>query len=226
MSLVGTDDLFKKRKAKTALDHARRKPVRAEYDKVLIVCEGEKTEPNYFLEIVDYYELSTANVCVDGDCGSDPVSVVDHAIDLYNKESASGEPYDRVYCVIDRDAHPKFAQALDKIAAQRPNGVFHDVVSVPCFEYWLLLHFTYSTAAYTAVGGKSAGDRVSAHLHEFWPEYTKGKDDVFKHLFDQLGFAKSNAARCLGDAERTGSHNPSTSVHVLVDYLQNLKTQT
>jgi len=45
---MGTDNLFHKRKAKKAVDLARRKALRAPYAKVLVVCEGEKTEPYYF----------------------------------------------------------------------------------------------------------------------------------------------------------------------------------
>ena len=41
----------------------RRKPrVREPYDRVLIVTEGEKTEPLYFRELVSTYRINTANV--------------------------------------------------------------------------------------------------------------------------------------------------------------------
>ena len=43
---MGSEDLFYKRKAKISADLERRKAKRARYQKVLIVCEGEKTEPN------------------------------------------------------------------------------------------------------------------------------------------------------------------------------------
>ena len=45
---MGSEDLFHKRKAKSAEQLERRKAKRSPYEKVLIVCEGEKTEPNYF----------------------------------------------------------------------------------------------------------------------------------------------------------------------------------
>ena len=32
------------------------------YDRILIVTEGKKTEPNYFQEIKFFYKLSSANV--------------------------------------------------------------------------------------------------------------------------------------------------------------------
>jgi len=51
---VGSEDLFHKRKAKTQQATARRKAKRKPYDHVLIVCEGEKTEPFYFDEMRVY----------------------------------------------------------------------------------------------------------------------------------------------------------------------------
>ena len=59
---MGSDNLFHRRKAKKTSDLARRRAKRSAYQKILIVCEGEKTEPNYFNELIDYYELNTANV--------------------------------------------------------------------------------------------------------------------------------------------------------------------
>lgn len=48
---MGTDDLFHKRKQRRATSLQRKKALKAPYDRVLIVCEGAKTEPNYFREI-------------------------------------------------------------------------------------------------------------------------------------------------------------------------------
>jgi len=40
----------------------RKQGRRASYDRILIVSEGSKTEPNYFREIRTVYRLHTANV--------------------------------------------------------------------------------------------------------------------------------------------------------------------
>ena len=81
----------------------RRSPRREPYDRVLIVCEGEKTEPNYFRELCAHYRLSTANIEVTQGEGNDPVSVVRTAKRLQKSETRQGERYDRIYCVFDRD---------------------------------------------------------------------------------------------------------------------------
>lgn len=41
---MGSDDLFKKRKARKLWDISRKKRTRELYKRVLIVCEGQKTE--------------------------------------------------------------------------------------------------------------------------------------------------------------------------------------
>ena len=51
---MGSEDLFHKRKAKSVKQLARNKSKRAPYDKVLIVCEGTKTEPYYFTDARNY----------------------------------------------------------------------------------------------------------------------------------------------------------------------------
>ena len=43
---------------------ARKRAKRASYDRILIVTEGSKTEPNYFCEIREAHRLHNANVQV------------------------------------------------------------------------------------------------------------------------------------------------------------------
>ena len=139
---MGSDDLHHKRKARRTKDLVRRKSIRAPYDRVLIVCEGAKTEPHYLWALVDYLKLSSANVEIDGNSGSSPISVVRHAKRRYREERGKGDAFDRVYCVFDKDTHATYYEAINDCVSFKPLGVLHAVPSVPCFEYWLLLHFT------------------------------------------------------------------------------------
>ena len=59
---MGTDDLFHKRKAREAESLRRQAAKRVPYDVVLIVCEGEKTEPYYFKGLRKHLRLSNANI--------------------------------------------------------------------------------------------------------------------------------------------------------------------
>ncbi len=62
----------------------RKRGRRASYDRILIVSEGSKTEPNYFNEIRAKYRLHTANVEVrPSDLGTAPIQVVQYAQVLF-----------------------------------------------------------------------------------------------------------------------------------------------
>jgi len=62
----------------------------------LIVCEGEKTEPNYFRSF--RVPRDVIEVDVQG-LGEDPSKLVNSA-----KELKEQEEYDQVWCVFDRDS--------------------------------------------------------------------------------------------------------------------------
>lgn len=223
---MGTDNLHHKRKAKKEKELSRKRSKRASYDKVLIVCEGEKTEPMYFNELKAFYELNSANVEVDGSCGSAPKSVLARAEALYKLEEQKGDPYDQVYCVFDKDTHSCFDTTIEKIKKKRkPANIFVAITSVPSFEYWLLLHFIYSHKPYAATGRRSIAGEVLRHLKQYMPQYEKGDKNVFKALKDQLKFAHTNAVRANKQAAQGHTDNPTTKVHELVDYLINLKNR-
>lgn len=137
-----------------ARDLKRRAAKRAPYKSMLIVCEGEKTEPQYFGEIRQEHRLATANVQVwPSALGTQPLQVVDYAELLFREGDRSKgilpKAFDHVYAVFDRDDHATYHQALAKADSLRDKlkndsgevVTFQAIASVPCFELWLLLHF-------------------------------------------------------------------------------------
>lgn len=138
---MGSDDLHHKRKARRERDLARGRSRRNSYDRILIVCEGSKSEKNYLQELCDFLKLNPANVEIDGNSGSSPISVVRYAKRRFSEEGMNGDTYDRVFCVFDRDAHSSYEQAIDECKKSKPVRTFYAIASVPCFEFWLLLHF-------------------------------------------------------------------------------------
>ena len=197
----------------------RQAPKREPYNRVLIVCEGSKSEPLYFSEIRRRYRLSTANVQVVNE-GSAPISVVNEASKRQKKELDLGEKYDYVFCVFDRDEHATFDAACAKAKGKKQELVR----SWPCFEFWLLLHFGYSRKPYARSGALSPAANCLRDLREHLPDYEKTQRGLFEYLEDRLEDAKSNAQRTIVDASKTKEPNPSTEIHRLVEYLQNLKT--
>ena len=195
-------------------------PKREPYDRVLIVCEGQRTEPLYFQDIVDRYRLSIANIKVIGS-GADPRTVVREAKKERDRERRRGEKFDRVYCVFDRDEHATFQAACNEARASR----LCLTRSWPCFEFWLRLHFEFSRQPYGRSGGRSPAENCVDDVRYFLPHYAKAAGGVFSDLEYRLEEAKARAARALNDARATGAFNPSTEVHELVEYLQSLKLE-
>jgi hypothetical protein len=217
---MGTDNLFHKRKERKAESLRRQRAMKASYDVILIVCEGGKTEPNYFTELKKAFRLSNANVRICG-LGSDPLSVVNFAIETSRQEQA----FDRVYCVFDRDRHTTYHAALDKVKRTRlgKGSKIFAISSVPCFEFWLLLHFIYTTRPFDAPPGDSICAGVIEELKKYLPAYQKGNQNVFNKIRDKLDNAITNARRVKEFNQTSGTDNPSTTVHSLVEYLRDLK---
>lgn len=216
---MGTDNLFHRRKARKAADLKRQKAKRAPFAKVFIVCEGGKTEPNYFSGIKDHYELNSANIEVCTDGGSDPLGIYNFAMKRFKREKSAGDPFDKIYCVFDKDNRKNFAQALVAIRSANPKHVFFAIPSVPCIEFWFLLHYEYTTRLF------SKCDQVIDALRCYLPDYTKGIRDMFPMLLENLESAKINAERAKNSAAKSGTDNPTTCVHQLVEFLQNIKNQ-
>jgi hypothetical protein len=221
---MGTDNLFHKRNQRGAASLQRKLNRKAPYDRVLIVCEGAKTEPNYFKEIRNAYRLSTANIDICGEeCGSGPLNVVNYAIEKFRKEP----DYDRVYCVIDRDKHTTFDAAIDKLRQTklRKNATLMAIISVPCFEFWLLLHFNYTTRQFCAPGTASNCELVVAELNNWKriPGYNKGAQNIFDLTKGKLLDAIKHAKQLQHYNQSTGVNNPATNMHELIEYLISLK---
>jgi hypothetical protein len=64
---------------------------------------------------------------------------------------------------------------------------------------------------------------VGQDLKKYMPSYEKSRKTIFFDLLDKIEVAKANAIRSLECAHLNQTDNPSTYVHELVHYLQNLK---
>jgi hypothetical protein len=217
-------------KGRSLKDLKRRNgPFREPYDRVLIVTEGKKTEPYYFESMKDDLKLSSANVRVDPNSDSSPRSIVLYAKQLYKKdlgENGRNGCFNRVYCVFDKDEHETYHEALDSIHTATPNGVYFPITSIPCFEYWLLLHFSpISSKPYYRSGTRSPGENAKHDLKSHLPNYTEGDKTIYQQLRGKIDTAMKNAKKINDAAKDSDFDNPSTSIPDLIDYLRNLKKQ-
>lgn len=225
---MGSDNLFHKRKARAGAELQRQRRERARNPRVLIVCEGTKTEPQYLRELLDDLRIRPQVVRVARNDGVSPDRVVAHALTLYEEDVLAGDAFDRVYCLFDRDKHTTFDAAVqrtkDLTTAGKP---FVAITSTPCFEVWLLLHFGYTDQPFQAAGKKSVGDQVVSALKTKpgFAKYGKGQKGVYGLLKAKLDDALAHADRLRTHRAKTGSINPATDVDELVKAIQALATK-
>ena len=129
-------------------------------------------------------------------------------------------PYERVFCVFDRDGHESFKRALEEIGKAEPAGLFKAIPSVPCFEYWLMLHFEYTTSPYE--GPDACRLFIKNELRRHMKNYRKGDAEHFPGLMQSLGQALERSAQSLEYSRSSNTDSPYTLMHELVEELRRL----
>ena len=87
------------------------------------------------------------------------------------KRNGKSDSYNKVYCVFDQDEHPTYKEALSSIKDAMPGNIFCAITSVPCFEFWLLLHFDFTAKPIVRTGERSPGTNAEHELKKFLPKY-------------------------------------------------------
>jgi len=201
---------------------SRKRAKRVGKKRVLIVCEGDKTEPNYLKRFCEAEGLDTIpNIHIDKRCRStSPFRIVRYALAQFKKDG----DYDLVFCVFDKDTHTEYDAALDAIKrARMPRGVsLIPINSVPCVEYWFLLHFIFTTKPFVGIGNKSPCLELCQELKKHIPTYDKGKPDIYDLIGDKTDKAIERSIRSIKLAEKDKIDNPTTRMHILISELRNL----
>ena len=119
---------------------SRRQGVREIKQSFLIVCEGEKTEPDYFKA----FRMTAATIKAVGQA-MNTITLVNKAISIREADQKRKRVYDQCWVVFDKDNFPAkdFNQAIQ---LAEKNG-FHVAYSNQAFEYWFLLHYNLYTGA-------------------------------------------------------------------------------
>lgn len=170
---------------------------------ILIVCEGENTEPSYF----NQFRITSAKVKSVGE-GYNTISLVNRARAL----SQQGN-YDQVWCVFDKDDFndTDFNSAI-QIAVANNFGVAYSNQS---FEYWLILHFNDHQGG--GMHRDSYNDKINEHLKPFKVTYdgngTKLIEEDFFELLDGIDdkTSRKRAELAIDRAERNFNHFDHTN---------------
>lgn len=209
-----------KREAKAA--RKRKVATRDKIVRFLIVCEGERTEPNYFKELVKdrYSEVRSEEIVGEGRSTCALVKRTEEIRDMLERQRQL--KFDRVWVVFDKDDFNDFNEAI-VLAESKGYGA---AWSNEAFELWYLLHFVYLDSAI------SRADYIKKLENEIRKadgcgdfRYRKNAPGIYR-LLQRIGNesqAKLRAAKLramFADTPDYKSHMPCTCVDLLVEELE------
>lgn len=210
----------------------RRQQGNRERPSLLIVCEGEATEPIYFNALRADLKLSVVEVEIVGE-GCAPVTLVQRAVDrterrkreaakARKKHEQHAPPFDEVWCIFDTerlDENPSFYEAVR--TARQYN--IQTGVSNPAFEYWYLLHFDETSRPFS-----NAYELIKA-LEKYIPGYAKNQN-VYGIIGEYTDAAIDRADTIVRSHKEWNPDdnfpNPSTYVYKLVKKLKSMASPT
>lgn len=174
-------------------------------------------------------KLSTTDVKIVSASGGDPLEIVNQAYILYQEKQQQsdklGKPkYDQVFCVFDDDNKPeKYKKALS--TAKKYN--FTPITSIPCFEFWFLLHYCYTTSPFTSykeLRPKLESEMRTAGILKQGKNYDKSDKSLYEKLKPNQKTAINHAIKLeQKHPNEDGCTNPSTKVHLLIEELEKQK---
>ena len=202
-----SDQRFQKRKVR-GQTNLRRKQTATPKETILILCEGENPECRYFRRLAEELNLES---CVNIQHKNGPLKKLWQKAIREQKKSE----YSKVYLVIDDDGCSDKIEDLKNDLQQHQQIIL--IISDPCFEFWLLLHFIKTTRPFKHTkGGKSACEQVIEKLKKKGrlPEYKKNHPKIFETIYSDIETALKNA--------KNPSGHPSTNMYILVEDLRKL----
>jgi hypothetical protein len=183
---------------------------------IRIICEGLKTEPNYFngwLKANGYVAANPAFKAKD----NSPRGVVKEAKEEFKKARRLKIPPEKIFvwAVFDRDGHAGVPEAIDEVSNNEIKFAFSNV----CFEFWILLHYARTTKAFADC------DEVIDYIkHEYDADYGKSNDH-FTRVKDKINFALDNGDWLVNvywqfDERQIWEKNPYSNVHDMMNKIK------
>lgn len=195
------------------------KPVeqREERKYFLIVCEGEKTEPNYFKYFKNKLPKNLVSTIELVGLGDNTLNVVNKAIEERDRRLANpvAPNYDEVWAIFDKDDFPD--DRFNLSIQQALNGNISCGYSNQAFELWYVLHFQYLDAnlhrsQYFSILSKITGKK-----------YEKNSDEMVEFIFENgdidLAISSAKKLELIHSGKSPSDSVPYTSVYKIVELL-------
>lgn len=199
------------------MQKSRGKRLRKRKKIIFIGAEGKnKTETKYFNSfnrLQDTYIVKFAR-----NNRTDPKGMVTSIHKEASTEGITGRNGDEVYVLLDADSEQYKKEQIKEAISIGKNKNVNVIISNPCFELWLLLHFEYTTKYF------SSNRELIKELKRYIKNYEKNLD-VFTMLEDKQMDALKNAKKLHSVHAETRKQlryvqNPETDIDILVDKLK------
>jgi hypothetical protein len=195
--------------------------------KKLVAIVGEGKTEWYYFDSMKNHKRFPFKIKPELPCNSNWRGVIRRARTLIK------EQYDKVYCVLDYDAIVsdiselrKFESEIKKLRDKKSTQNINFILSMPCIEYWFLLHFKkkFSSKEYLSY------DELKPELLQYIPDYEK-TESYFKKcdFYTMLSRdEREEHAICLAKIlarQRQQSDSltfPFTDVFKLIEELENM----
>lgn len=208
-----------KRKAKAA--KKRKENTRTKIVRFLIVCEGSRTEPNYFKALIRDMYSEVRQETIKG-VGRATCQLVHEALKIKEElERKRQLSFDRVWVVFDKDDFTDFNEAI-RLASSYS---FQSAWTNEAFELWYFLHFQYLESG---ISRQDYISKLESEVRRFsgYENYVYHKNDasIYKMLADigdqNLAIRRAQQLRTIYKGrEDYEEHNPCTTVDILVEEL-------
>jgi len=192
-----------------------------------IFCEGQQTEPLYFVgfkKLIEDNPIYKDMVLIEIEpCQAETMRVIGMA-ERYVKKNKIQKG--QIWCVYDKDSFPAddfngVVNRAENLNKENSQLQYHTAWSNECIEFWFLLHFAYYTA------NNHRGEYI-AFLNDQFRElgigkYQKNMKDIFDILMEEGDpkLAVRYARRIINNSKRNAPAEiaPGTKVYELVEEL-------
>ena len=192
----------------------------------LIISEGD-IEKIYFNQYNRYLNQLDGEININvytAGHTTDPLGIVKYAIKK-NKASKDSKIFKKIFCVFDADTIKHSAENEKNFIKAEALAKKHNlglIISFPCFELWLLLHFE----RYSKPGVKC--EMIIERLQEYLISYPKDKNkkDFEKiDFFDKYSDKLDNALNRAKELNATNNSNnsldyPNTKIYEIFEIIK------
>lgn len=181
-------------------DRNRKRNTRKVKKRLFILCEGEKTEYNYFTELVRSKNVRGRPITL-----KVVTTKRNTARELVEEAIKSRElPKDEAWAVFDKNGYTKHAEAFNKARSNDIKIAFSSI----SFEFWILIHFEYTTRTF------HKSNEIIKYLKRYF-DYKKNDDKIYEYLKIKTKVAEKHAKKVRKFQKET---NPGHKIYRLNPY--------